>query len=103
MNTLLVSIKIDDINSLTIPNLFNKNITIILKINNIREIITKKNEVMAFILGSDEYGLVDLTMFPKMYEKYKNISVNNIIKFYGVVERRYDRYQIIVNKLDILE
>ena len=95
--------KIDDINSLTIPNLFNKNITIILKINNIREIITKKNEVMAFILGSDEYGLVDLTMFPKMYEKYKNISVNNIIKFYGVVERRYDRYQIIVNKLDILE
>ncbi len=95
--------KIDDINSLTIPNLFNKNITIILKINNIREIITKRNEVMAFILGSDEYGLVDLTMFPKMYEKYKNISVNNIIKFYGVVERRYDRYQIIVNKLEILE
>ena len=95
--------KVDDINSLNIPNLFNKNITIILKINNIREIITKKNEVMAFILGSDEYGLVDLTMFPKTYEKYKNISVNNIVKFYGVVERRYDRYQIIVNKLDILE
>ena len=94
---------VDDINSLDIPNLFDKRITIILKVNRIKEIVTKKNDVMAFVYGSDEYGIVDLTIFPKVYEKYNDIKVNDIIKFNGVVERRYDKYQVIVSSLEVLE
>ena len=94
---------VDDINSLNIPNLFDKRITIILKVNRIKEIVTKKNDVMAFIYASDEYGMVDLTIFPKVYEKYNDIKVNDIIKFNGIVERRYDKYQVIVNNLEVLE
>ena len=58
---------------------------------------------MAFIYASDEYGMVDLTIFPKVYEKYNDIKVNDIIKFNGVVERRYDKYQVIVSSLEVLE
>ena len=58
---------------------------------------------MAFIYASDEYGMVDLTIFPKVYEKYNDIKVNDIVKFNGVVERRYDKYQVIVNNLEVLE
>lgn len=94
---------VDDINSLNIPNLFDKRITIILKVNRIKEIVTKKNDVMAFIHASDEYGMVDLTIFPKVYEKYNDIKANDIVKFNGVVERRYDKYQVIVNNLEVLE
>lgn len=94
---------VDDINSLNIPNLFDKRITIILKVNRIKEIVTKKNDVMAFIYASDEYGTVDLTIFPKVYEKYNDIKVNDIVKFNGVVERRYDKYQVIISSFEVLE
>jgi len=94
--------KIDDISSLQISNLFDKRISIILKINRIKEIVTKNNDVMCFITGSDEYGIVDLTMFPKTYKTFNNISENDIIRFNGIVERRYDKYQIVVNNIDIL-
>jgi len=57
---------------------------------------------MCFITGSDEYGIVDLTMFPKTYKTFNNISENDIIRFNGIVERRYDKYQIVVNNIDIL-
>ena len=72
-------------------------------ISNIREVTTKNNDVMAFIVGSDEYGDVNLTVFPNVYSRFNNIRVNNVIEVSGKVEKRFDKYQIVVNDIKILE
>ena len=36
-----------------------------------KEILTKKNDVMAFLKASDEYKQIDLTLFPKIYQTLK--------------------------------
>ena len=89
-------------NSLSIPKLFDHNINIVLLIEYIKEITTKKNDVMAFVRANDEYGTVDLIVFPTVYKKYNNINVGDIIDVYGKVERRNDKYQIVVSTINVL-
>ena len=92
----------NDINSNDIKTYYDKYISIVLLIDNIKEVTTKKNDIMAFITASDEFGQLSLTMFPKTYQQYNNISKKNIVRFFGRVERRYDQYQVVVNSLKIL-
>lgn len=80
---------------------FNKTIDIIVLVDRIKEITTKKSEKMAFISGSDETDSLDLTLFPFIYEKY-DIKKGNILLVRGKVERRMDRYQLVVDKIRIL-
>ncbi|MBQ2873311.1 MAG: DNA polymerase III subunit alpha [Bacilli bacterium] len=87
------------INTLSLEEYTNKYIELVLEVNNIKEILTKKNDVMAFIKASDEYKQIDLTLFPKTYEENKNLEIYDIIKIYGKVEKRFDNYQIIVSKI----
>ena len=91
------------ISSIDIDNYFYKKVSIVLQISNIKEVVTKKNDVMAFITGGDEFGFIDLTVFPKVYEKFNNIRVGNIVEFSGRVEKRFDKYQIVVDSLVIFE
>lgn len=87
------------INTLVIDNYLNKYLDLVLEVNNIKEVITKKNDVMAFIKASDEYCHVDLTLFPQVYLENKNIQKYDIIKITGKVEKRFDNYQIVVSKI----
>ena len=87
------------INTLVLEDYADKFIELILEINNIKEIVTKKNDVMAFVKASDEYKQIDLTLFPKIYNDNKNLENYDIIKIYGKVEKRFDNYQIIVSKI----
>ena len=89
----------NNINTTTIKDNFNKNIEIYLLIDKIRVIKTKNEEKMAFISGSDEYGEVELVMFPKVYEKYYNLSKGDVILAYAKVERRINEYQLIINNI----
>ena len=91
------------INSMNINNYFDKNIKLVAMIGKIRETTTKNNDVMAFIKGNDEYGEIDLTIFPNTYKRFNNIKEGNIIEIIGRVEKRYDKYQVIVNNIKILE
>ena len=86
-------------NTLSLENYDNNFIELVLEVNNIKEILTKKNDVMAFVKASDEYKQIDLTLFPKIYKENKNIEIYDIIKIYGKVEKRFDSYQIIVSKV----
>ena len=95
--------EIYNVTSMNIKDYFDKNIKMVLLINNIREVTTKNNDVMAFVVGSDEYGDVSLTIFPKVYSLFNNIKVSDIIEISGKVERRFDKYQIVVNNIKILE
>ena len=91
------------VNTSNISDFFDKRIFMIVMISRLKETTTKNNDVMAFIVGSDEFGEVDLTCFPDVYKKFNNIKVGNIIKIFGKVEKRYDKYQVIINNISILE
>ena len=81
-----------------ITSYFDKNINIIIYLDNIREINTKNNEQMAFLNGSDETENIDLVVFPKVY-KNLNLDIHNVYLVNGKVEKRFDKYQIIVNDI----
>ena len=83
-----------------IKNYLNKQIEVIVIIDRIKELITKKGEPMCFITGSDNTGTISLVLFPETYKNNKNIKKNEIIKVKGKVEKRFDEYQIICNELD---
>ena len=68
-------------------------------VDRIKTIDTKNNEQMCFITGSDELEYIDLVMFPKTFKIYNNVKVGDIIKIRGKIEKRFDKYQIIVNEL----
>lgn len=91
--------KINDLNSLNIPDYLGKYLNLTLEIMNIKEVITKNNDVMAFILASDEYKEIELTVFPKTYQENNNLKKHDIINVFGKVEKRMDNYQIVVSKI----
>ena len=86
-----------------VENKFNKQVDTLILVDKIKVIDTKKGEKMAFITGSDETASLEYTLFPKIYKLYNNIEKGNIIKVRGNVEKRLNEYQIIVDKIRILE
>jgi len=93
----------NDISTSNITNYFDKKIKIILLIGSIKETTTKNNDVMAFVRGTDEFGEIDLTIFPTTYKRFNSIKQGNVIEVTGRVERRFDKYQVIVDYINILE
>lgn len=91
------SLKIADLNKY-----INKKININLILENKKEIETKKKDKMAFYRCVDEFNSVDLTLFPNIYNEYKNIEENTIINISGRVDNRNDKIQIIVEKIQVL-
>ena len=58
---------------------------------------------MLFITGSDELSNIDIVLFPKTYSKFDAFKIGNIIKIFGKVEKRFDKYQIVANTIEILQ
>ena len=75
----------------------NKEVTIVLYINRVKEIITKNGEKMAFVDASDK-DKVSLTIFPKTY---KDIEINkkDIVEVKGHVVIRNAERQIVVKTI----
>lgn len=85
---------------ININKYFDKYINLIVLIENIRVIETKKKDKMAFILASDETNSGTLILFPDQYKKYNNLAKGDIIKVNAKVEKRMSEYQLIVNKVE---
>lgn len=83
----------------SISNYYDKVIDIVVLVDFIKEINTKNNDKMLFITGSDELDKIDIVMFPKTYEKYNDIKKGEVLLINGKVEKRYDKYQVIVNEV----
>lgn len=84
------------INTSDIKEYFNKNINMILYIDYIKELTTKNNKLMAFLKCSDEFGSIDLVMFPNVYER---LEAKTIIHVYGRVEKNMSKYQLVISSL----
>ncbi len=89
-------------NSITtnkLSNYFDKNINIVLYFERKKQIDTKNGDKMMFISASDSYGMVDLVLFPKAYERFFNLNVPGIYKVFGKVEKRMSKLQIVVSDI----
>lgn len=85
-----------------VKNYFDKNISIIVEIKKIKELVTKKGESMCFVTCEDEVDTLDVVIFPKFYVKM-HFKVGDIVLLKGHVEKRYDQLQISVMGLKVLE
>ncbi|MBF8807789.1 MAG: DNA polymerase III subunit alpha [Enterococcus lacertideformus] len=62
-------------------------INILVMIKNIREIRTKKGELMAFVEGTDISGEIAITVFPKPYRQFRQLfELNKVIFVNGRTE-----------------
>ena len=72
---------------------------LILEITRIKEVFTKKNEVMAFLTCEDEFTDISVTLFPDVYKENNNLEKCDIIKVYGKIEKRNDELAIVASKI----
>ena len=98
-----IKLKYNNIVNLSeISSYFDKNINIVVYVDKLKETTTSKGDKMCFISGSDEISTVDIVLFPKTYEKYKDIKQGDILLVKGKVEKRFDKHQIVVNNMEKL-
>lgn len=61
---------------------------------------TKKNDEMAFVTISDEFGTTSVTIFPLLYGKVKqHLTEGNLIMVDGQIETKYSKKSITANKI----
>lgn len=80
----------------------NSEATIIVLTNHVKTIYTKReHREMAFVNGIDETGAVEITVFPKQYQQFKEqLETNKILIVRGRVEYREGRgLQLVANQL----
>lgn len=81
-----------------ISNYFDKVIDLVIYVDRIKDVDTKKGDKMCFITGSDESTSIDVVMFPRVYDD--KIKIHDILYLNGRVEKRHDKYQFVVNKVN---
>lgn len=84
-----------------IPDHFDKYVNVVGIINRIK--VTSGDKPVCFITLSDEITSIDVVMFNDVYENNKLLNKGNIVSIRGRVQRRFDKYQIVVNSIDVLE
>lgn len=89
------SVKLNEINKY-----FDKFIKVYVLVESIRKIKTKNNEDMAFLSCSDETSIEDFIVFPNKFILLNDIKSGDIIYISGKVEKRFDKYQILVNNVE---
>lgn len=85
----------------SIANYFDQEVEMICLVDRMKEITTKKQEKMAFISGSDEVSQIELVLFPSVY-KTLSIDQGDVIHIIGKVEKRFDKYQVVVKSIQVL-
>lgn len=79
---------------------FDKRIDTVVLIESIKAIKTKTNKDMAFIKASDETCTGEFTCFEAVMPSLAVIKKGDLVKINGRVEKRLDKYSIIVNKIE---
>ncbi|USS92761.1 DNA polymerase III subunit alpha [Fructilactobacillus ixorae] len=76
-----------------------QHVNLVLLVNHIKSIRTKKGQLMAFVTASDQFGEVDLTLFPNVYQAAQEwLQPNQVVLVTGNVEERRG-LQVVVDQL----
>ena len=70
-------------------------------IHSIRETKTKNNELMAFAILEDNMSKIDITLFPRVYNRYSDLKDGMILIVFGMVNMR-NQLQIVVDDIQII-
>ncbi len=70
-------------------------------LSKIKEIKTKNNELMAFASLEDNMNEIELTIFPRIYNRYQQLVTGSIVIITGVVTMR-NKLQIVVDDIQII-
>ena len=82
-----------------IDRYFDKNVSSILYIEEVKRIKTKNDMNMAFLVCSDETNKEDFIIFPNKFDLISDMKEGDIVRVYGRVEKRFGKYQILVNDI----
>ena len=90
-------------NIIEVDSHYDEKVDVLVLVEKIKVINTKKGDKMAFLTGSDETGTKEFTMFPKIYSQFPEIERGDLLKIRGHVEKRLDEIQVIVEKIKKLQ
>ncbi len=79
-------------------NLF-KNVSLVVVIENIKKIKTKKNTDMAFVNVSDETKKDDIIVFSECINELDDLNKGDIVRVSGKVSKSFDKVSLIVSKI----
>ncbi len=91
------------VKSNNISKYYDKQIEMVLLIESINKIKTKKNEDMAFINCNDEEGAISLVVFPTNINLLNNLKNGSLIKAVGRVAKRNATYQLNVINISTIK
>lgn len=83
-----------------VPKFFDKYVKCVVLATRINNIQTKKGETMSFITAEDETGTLDFIVFPNKNSLMTKFKKDNLILISGRVEKRIDKYQIVVSNIE---
>ena len=102
--------KKDLLNKFNVVNLVdaketNSTINIAGIISSVKTIKTRKNsETMAFVKLFDEYGEIEVTIFPRLYvDSYRKLTKNQIVLIKGHYDKKNEKESFIADELSLLE
>lgn len=78
---------------------FDKVVDTVVLVEKIKKIKTKNGDDMAFLEASDETGNSEFTIFKEAFPGLKDVFVGSLVKVRGRVEKRMDKYQIVVSNI----
>lgn len=81
---------------------FDKYVELVVIINGVRKIKTKKGEDMGFISASDETDTGDFIVFPKHSSYLYAFKKDDLVRIKGQVNRRNDKFSIVVSNIEML-
>ena len=81
------------------PKFFDQYVKTVVLVENIRTIKTRGGKDMAFITASDETTSTEFIVFSDMFSRMANVKRGDLIYVSGRIERRFDKYQIVVKNL----
>ena len=75
--------------------------TVLLYVKKIKEIRTKKGDLMAFLEGADASATLDVTIFPQEYQRFSTLlQTEKVFLLTGKIEKR-NKFSLIVKQLEL--
>ena len=92
--------KYNCVKQIDLKKYFDKNIEMVVLVKRVSKIKTKKNDDMAFLTYEDETGIGEAVVFSEAFNQLEDITENDLVKLSGRVERRMDKFQLVVKKVE---